>query len=78
MYVTYTYGDCKDFGQSELHKARRDRSCTKPKGIGSLMMLAHFHGYKHFRGKSILMFEIILHHGWTDQSNESMFLLYSS
>jgi hypothetical protein len=50
MYVTYTNGECQDCGQSELHKAGRDRSCTKPTGIGILMLLAHFHGNKQFRG----------------------------
>jgi len=36
MYITYTYGDCKDCGQSELHRVRRDRSCTKFDVVSSL------------------------------------------
>jgi len=61
----------------ELHKARRDRSCTKPVGIGTLM-LAHFHGYKHFRGKSVPTYEITFHRGWIHMSNESTCQLNSS
>jgi hypothetical protein len=56
--VSLIQGGCKDCGQSELQKGRRDRSCTKPIGIGTLMVLARFLRYQHFRRKLIPICEI--------------------